>query len=111
MYAKKTKTPGARHSGKHALFRGCPPGVFIPRAARFPEARLHGVQFFLILKIALKIPDRHFGLFHTTTCISAPRFPPHLGAGAGAPELPCITIYKTGEKCYPRGGSFRESTR
>jgi hypothetical protein len=46
MYAKKTKTSGARHSGKHALFRGLPPGVFIPRAARFPEARLHGFSFF-----------------------------------------------------------------
>jgi len=46
MYAKKTKTPGARHSGKHALFRGRPPGVSIPRAARFPEARLHGFSFF-----------------------------------------------------------------
>ena len=37
---------------------------------------------------------------------------PALGRGCGrTPELPCITIYKTGEKCYPRGGSFRESTR
>jgi hypothetical protein len=42
----RKKQKRARHSGKHALFRGRPPGVSIPRATRFPEARLHGFSFF-----------------------------------------------------------------